>query len=372
MKVAILCLWSLFLACGSVRAQAQDLSFAPIDVSVSNPPIAFKADGRWNLVYELRITSFADIGDTTITRVDVLDSQRKTLYGLAGDDLKASTDPSVAIGLKLGPRTFTTVYMWITSSSLDDLPAGLRHRVTVKYSDPDSKDPEVASTETPVVPVDRKPVIVISPPLRGDGWMASNGPSPTSVHRRAILPLEGHAVISQRFAIDWAQVHPDGEWYRGDPLNNKSYRSYGQMAYAVADGAITEAKDGIPENTPGPTSRAVEMTLETMPGNHIIEQIGDGAYATYAHLQPGSLRVKVGDHVRPGQVLGLLGNSGNSTAPHLHFQICNANSMMACEGLPYAFNSFEVAGRWKPGDSISKHEMEIPTEGEVVNFVPTP
>jgi len=368
MKLAILCLWSLFLACGGARSQAQDLPFAAIDVSVSDPPIAFKADGRWNLVYELRIASFNDTGDTTITRVDVLDSNHKTLFGLSGDDLKASIDPTAAVGLKLGPRTFTTIYMWITASSLDDLPGQLRHRVTVK----DSDEPQEASTETPAVPIDRRAVITISPPLRGDGWMASNGPSPTSVHRRAILPLEGHATISQRFAIDWAQVYADGEWYRGDPPSNKSYRSYGQMVYAVADGTITEAKDGIPENTPGPTSRAVEMTLETMPGNHIIEQIGDGAYATYAHLQPGSLRVKVGDHVRPGQVLGLLGNSGNSTAPHLHFQICDANSMMNCEGLPYAFKSFEVEGRWKPGDLISKHEMEIPTEGEVVSFIPTP
>jgi hypothetical protein len=368
MKLATLCLWSLFLACGGARSQAQDLHFAPIDVSVSDPPIAFKADGRWNLAYELRIASFADTGDTTITRVEVLDANRKTLFGLSGDDLKASTDSTAAVGLKLGPRAFTTVYMWITASSLADLPRQLRHRVTVKSSD----DPQEASAETPAVTIDRRPVIVISPPLRGKGWMASNGPSPTSIHRRALLPLDGHAAIGQRFAIDWGQLYPDGEWYRGDPLSNKSYRSYGQMVYAVADGAITEAKDGIPENTPGPTSRAVEMTLETMPGNHLIEQIGDGLYAAYAHLQPGSLHVKVGDHVHRGQELGLLGNSGNSTAPHLHFQICDANSMLGCEGLPYAFKSFEVEGRWKPGDSISKHEMEIPTEGEVVNFVPTP
>jgi len=186
------------------------------------------------------------------------------------------------------------------------------------------------------------------------------------------LPLSGRAKISQRFAIDWAQVYPDGEWYRGDKLSNKSYRSYGQLVYAVADGVITEVKDGIPENTPGETSRAVEMTLETMAGNHIIERIGDAAYASYFHLQAGLLRVKLGDHVHRGQELGLLGNSGNSTAPHLHFQICDANSVMDCEGVPYALPSFEVEGHGKPGDVPAKHEMEIPTEGVVVKFVTAP
>jgi murein DD-endopeptidase MepM/ murein hydrolase activator NlpD len=103
-------------------------------------------------------------------------------------------------------------------------------------------------------------------------------------------------------------------------------------------------------------------------------EIGDGLFAFYAHMQPGSLRVKVGDKVRRGQVLGLLGNTGNSTEPHLHFQICNASSELGSEGLPYAFASFEVQG--KAGeDKLSlfprgpvKHDMEIPTEDEIVRF----
>ena len=106
----------------------------------------------------------------------------------------------------------------------------------------------------------------------------------------------------------------------------------------------------------------------------MIEDIGDGLYAFYAHMQPGSLRVKVGDRVRRGQVLGLLGNSGNSSEPHLHFQICDANSELGSEGIPYAFRSFEVQGKgwgWKSSESHEaavKHEMEIPTENEVVRF----
>jgi murein DD-endopeptidase MepM/ murein hydrolase activator NlpD len=142
---------------------------------------------------------------------------------------------------------------------------------------------------------------------------------------------------------------------------------------AVADGTVVATKDGIPENVPGPTSRAVPITLETVGGNHIILDLGNGRFAFYAHLQPGSLRVKNGDKVRRGQVLGLVGNSGNSTEPHLHFHISDANSPLASEGLPYAFSSFEVQGSgwgWKPtaASTTEKRQDEMPLELEVIRF----
>ena len=101
---------------------------------------------------------------------------------------------------------------------------------------------------------------------------------------------------------------------------------------------------GIPENVPLSPTHAVPMTLETAAGNHVILSLRNGHYAFYAHLQPGSIRVKPGDRVRRGQVLGLLGNSGNSNAPHLHFHISNGNSWVASEGVPFLFDSFEVLG----------------------------
>jgi hypothetical protein len=346
--------------------RAQSLDAVPIDVSVLNPPIVFKADGRWEMAYELRISSLADAGDTTISSIQLLDPNGKPLVDISGDALKGCLDPGAAVGAKLGPRTFTTVFMWVSASSLPELPPVLRHRVTVRVADEHGE----LSTDTPAIPVDRRPVVVISPPLRGGDWVAENGPSNSSIHRRAILPLNGRSYIGQRFAIDWAQTYADGSWYRGDLHRNQDYRSYGQPVYAVADGTITEVKDGIPENTPATSSRAVEITFETLAGNHVTERIGEGVYATFAHLQPGSVRVKLGARVHLGQMLGLLGNSGNSDAPHLHFQICDANSVLGCEGLPYAISSFDVAGRWKPDGSVTTHSFELPTEGEVVRFNP--
>jgi hypothetical protein len=100
----------------------------------------------------------------------------------------------------------------------------------------------------------------------------------------------------------------------------------------------------------------------------------------YAHLQPQSLKVKVGDKVKLGQTLGLVGNSGNSDLPHLHFHIVNAASPLAAEGVPYVFKSFVMQGALKSNAEIvrdgfkpdpqatSKRQMEIPIQNAIIIF----
>ncbi len=245
----------------------------------------------------------------------------------------------------------------------------IQHRLSFKVGEYPEELSVLAGTAT----VSKAP-IVISSPLRGSEWLAGNGPGNSSGHRRALIATSGGARIAQRFAIDFVQLFPDGKSFNGDQKDNKSYRCYGAEALAVADAVVVATKDGIPENVPGPTSRAVPITLETVGGNHVILDLGGGRFAFYAHLQPGSLRVKTGDKVRRGQVVGLVGNSGNSTEPHLHFHISDTNSPLGTEGVPYAFPSFEVQGKgwgWKPSSpaaATEKRQNEIPLENEVVRF----
>jgi peptidase M23-like protein len=351
----------------------------PLDIVVPIAPTAFKAGGKWHLVYELHVTNLGK-WDCLLTRIDVMNGDggaaAKPLANLSGTDLDkmiVRTSQEVAQNAKIAPGAFAIVYMWITSERLDDVPAKITHRIAAKIGD----YPEGLTLDGVPVTVDRKPVVVIAPPLAGSDWSAGNGPSNTSQHRRAFIPLNGHAWISQRFAIDWVEANADGKTFQGDSADNKNYRAYGAEIHAVADGVVTQTKDGIPQNIPNQPP-IVPITLETVGGNHVIMEIGDGLYAFYAHMQPGSVRVKVGDKVHRGQVLGLLGNSGNSSEPHLHFHICNRNSELACEGLPYAFASYEFEGKgdgWKPSDSHGapeKHEMEIPLEDEVVRFPAQP
>jgi len=350
----------------------------PLDIVIPMAPTAFKADGKWHVAYELHVSNLGKWA-CDLTRVDILDANggQKPLASFSGSELDGMVvhpGGDDAQKSKIGPAQFAVVYMWATFDNLEAVPASFRQRVTAKIGD----YPEGFSIDTSATPVDRKPVVVIDAPLTGDEWVAANGPSNTSGHRRALIPVNGRAYISQRYAIDWVELYPDGKTYQGDPADNKNYRAYGHEIHAVADGIVTETKDGLPQNTPGAKSLAIPITLETIGGNHVITDMGNGLYAFYAHMQPGTLRVKVGDKVHRGQVLGLLGNTGNSSEPHLHFDICNASSMLACQGFPYAFASFEVVGKgegWKSSDSHEaavKHEMEIPTEDEIVQFPAAP
>ncbi len=343
-----------------------------IDVRSKVAPAAFPAQGKTHIVYELHLTNM-DKDDCLLTRVEALGDGEKPFATYAGAELAALLarpgQPSTTDKLRIGAGLSAVISMWLTLEPGAATPAALWHRFSVKMGD----YPEELKVETALIPIGRKPV-EISPPLRGGEWLAANGPSNISGHRRSLIPIDGQASIAQRFAIDWVQLREDGRTFTGDPKDNKNYRCYGVEALAVTDAVVVAVKDGIPENVPGPTSRAVPITLETVGGNHVILDIGEGRYAFYAHLQPGSPRVKVGDKVRRGQVLGLVGNSGNSTEPHLHFHITDSNSPLGSEGLPYTLPSFEVQGKgfgWKPSNppaATEKRKNEIPLQNDVVRF----
>lgn len=99
----------------------------------------------------------------------------------------------------------------------------------------------------------------------------------------------------------------------------------------------------------------------------MILDLGQNRYAFYGHLVPGSVRVKVGDRVKPGDVVGKLGNSGNSTGPHLHFHISDHDLPLAAEGLPYAIDSWELMRA--PG-SWERRSNELPMLNARVRFPP--
>jgi murein DD-endopeptidase MepM/ murein hydrolase activator NlpD len=113
--------------------------------------------------------------------------------------------------------------------------------------------------------------------------------------------------------------------------------------------------------------RAVPITLETIAGNHIMLDLGGGRYALYAHLQPGSLRVKKGDRLQRGQALGLVGNSGNSTQPHLNFHVTDGPTPLGSEGLPYVIDAWDIkstSGAWEP------RRNQLPMQDARVRFTP--
>ncbi len=382
---------------------AQTLIPPSVEFSVPKPPTVAISDSGAVLSYELHVTNLTATA-MYLRRVEVLDAKsRGVVFTLADSALLPAfsrvapptcrpnqtgqrrdsagagraSPPSMPECLPASERTQIPagvrayVYLWIPVDAKHP-PATLSHRLTFRRTGADSGDVVLEGTTVSVA----TSLAVISAPFTGE-WAAFNGPSNSSGHRRLVLGLDGHTAIGQRFAIDFLQVDSTGSSYHGDPLKNESYYAYGTRLMAVADGVVAATKDSIPQNVPGASSRAVPITMTTVGGNYVAIDIGQGRYALYAHLQPGSLRVKVGDRVKRGQVIALLGNSGNSTEPHVHFQIADGPTFLSSEGIPYAMN-FDVVGNCgiavnngKPAIKCSRHapvavKGGIPIQNELI------
>lgn len=159
----------------------------------------------------------------------------------------------------------------------------------------------------------------------------------------ALNPINGKVWAAERFAIDYVQLGADRKLFSGDKAKVESYPYFGAEIHAVADGPVVAVLDGLPEQTPGTAPSG--LALDEYGGNHIVQDIGDGNYAFYAHLQPQSLKVKAGDQLSTGQVIAALGNSGNSDAPHLHFHVMDGPDPLASNGLPFVLKSFRLDSR---------------------------
>ena len=344
-----------------------------IQASVPTAPIVFHGDGGDLLCYEIYLTNMSKDA-WLLQSIEARASGGGSLLKLEGKDLQGvlrhpgrPTLKDEAL-LEMAPGERVIAYMWIKLAG--PAPEQLGHELTVKKRGDDNRVAMTGAT-TKV----SSGITTITSPLRGKNWLAGNGPSNTSPHRRTILVVDGTPHIAQRYAIDWVQIDEKGSTFKGDAKDNRNYYCYGSEAVAVADATVTEVKDGIPQNTPGSETMAVAISMETVAGNHVNLDLGGGVYAMYAHFQPGSIRVKVGDKVTRGQVLGLVGNSGNSSEPHLHFQLMNRSSPLASEGLPYGMD-FQLAGQTSGLDNPKverlatpkKIQGQIPLENEIVDF----
>jgi hypothetical protein len=361
-----------------VPALAAQASLPPfLELRVPKPPTVATGGGESFLAYELHVTNFAP-QTMTLTKVEVA-----TGRGDGRTVLRAVTDSGLARSLtrpgmnvppaeraKLAGGARTVVWLWVPVDR-NAPPGSVQHRVFVEQGTGDSaRTMQLDGSEVAVTP-EAAPV---GPPLRGGVWLTANGPAPETGHRRALIPVGGVPSIAQRFAIDFVILGDNDTTFTGDRLKNENYRAYGRDAIAVADGRVVATKDSIPENVPGITSRAVPITLETVGGNYVILDIGQGRYAFYAHLQPGSLRVKTGDRVKRGQVVGLVGNSGNSTEPHLHFHIADGTTPLQSEGLPYLLDAFQLVGRCRSFGSgcersaAQTRSRELPMGNMLIRF----
>jgi hypothetical protein len=329
-------------------AQAVD-RYTPLVQSVMSKPRWFRdSQGRFHVVYELSLTNGFPV-PVTVTSLSVRDvGRRRTIERLSGAGLTASmtllASPSEPTTTVPGSGT-GVVWFDLVVRRRRQLPRSIRHTLTVSVP-PGLPVPSRITDTGGFARVDRRPPVVLGPPLRGPGWVAV-GSCCDGPHRRSLQPVNGKLYLGQRFAIDWNGVDAQNRFVVGDPDVNTSWTYYGKPVIAVANARVVAAVDRFPDQVP---NHPKPVTLREADGNHVVLALGHGRFAFYAHLKPGSVRVRRGDRVRRGQVLARLGNSGSSTGPHLHFHVMNRPSPLASDGLPYVFDRFRLSGRIPPLD----------------------
>jgi murein DD-endopeptidase MepM/ murein hydrolase activator NlpD len=168
--------------------------------------------------------------------------------------------------------------------------------------------------------------------------------------------VNGRVWLAQRFAVDWEQLDANGRIYSGPREKLESYTIYGKSVLAVANAVVVSVTNGFREQTPGKYPSAI--SLDEADGNSVMLDLRDHRYALYAHLQPESIKVTRGQSVKLGQVIGLVGDTGNSLVPHLHFQVTDGPSSLASNGLPYEIDDFQVTGKSSGTEAFDEAEAK--------------
>ena len=228
------------------------------------------------------------------------------------------------------------------------MPSRLMHSIQLLGTSMPSRKPQtpVALSYT-IAPIDINAKLPhISPPLAGGGWVAVNGCcDEAGAHRPSGLGCNGRIYFAQRFAIDWMRLDKEGRLAEGDGSEVHEYADYGADVLAVADGTVVDTLGTLDDQKPGTLPDPSTINIQNVDGNHIVIDIGDGVYAFYAHLQKDSVLVSVGGRVKRGQVLAKLGNTGNTSGPHLHFHLMEEPSVLCSNGIPYTIDSFALDGQ---------------------------
>jgi hypothetical protein len=340
------------LLASTLCAFAKD-AFTPLIGSPLTPnTIAFsETDGKQHIVYELIFTNTRPT-PATITGIEVVGPApaSETLASYSGAELlkrlrTLANNPVDSAEIEFNGSRLLLVELAFDTRA--QVPSRLEHRVRVMAAGaPGPADPAVPLSYT-IAPVSvGSDPLELGAPVAGKGWVVVNGCcEPGGVHRSSGLPVNGQIYFAQRFAIDWVLLDAEGHLVKGDPADVHSYPCYGVDVLAVADGTVVDTLGNLDDQVPGELPDPKSINIDNVDGNHIVLDLGRGRYAFYAHLQKNSLHVAVGDHVHRGQVLAKLGNTGNTSGPHLHFHLMDGASVLGSGGLPYTIDHFYLAGK---------------------------
>ncbi len=341
-------------------APAAAVGATALAVQAAGPPrYVLGSDQRLHIDYDLVITNAFNV-EARLKSL-VVTARGRRILTLKGNALAAHTHQVIGVGVDATltvPASSTVVTLVdavLPRSAARDVPERLTNHIgyALPAGAPLRRVVGSYTVDAPSLRVGRLAPTVIAPPMRGSGWFDANGCcDPSAPHRSALLPANGTYVTFEMFAIDWIRI-VHGSHFDGAGTKLSDYNAFGARVYAAAPGTVTSIENKRPE-APLNQSTIGNPTVtkaDEFAGNNAIENIGRGMYAFYAHLQPGSVRVRLGQRVRSGQLIGLLGNSGNSTSPHLHFSIQDGPNPLTSNSLPFVFDHYTFEGTVGPGDT---------------------
>ncbi|MFA5867282.1 MAG: M23 family metallopeptidase [Actinomycetota bacterium] len=354
-----------------------------IGEAVVEPQPVKLSDGKYYLMYELKVTN-ATPSDYSIEKLTLEDplNKNKVVAEYGVDDIKdhfrlPKTDSPTNI-LKARETGLITFCLILDKNSV---PKAIDHVLRIKTGNPVNILPAETTERIARTKVDATAPVVIGPPLKGDNWFAGNV-SNNYGHRNAVFPLNGDWLIPERWAVDYLKLDNENRICEGDVNNLNNWPGYNQDLLAVSDGKVLKVVDEFDDLKIGET--LADLNLSNAGGNFVVIDIGGGYSAFYAHLIKGTATVKEGDKVKRGRVIGKLGNSGNSTGPHLHFHIIKGTDPIASQGVPYVVNKFNVTKQSATAELpeafftgaplemttnfTGAHTNEMPADNTVVNF----
>lgn len=346
-------------------APATTVAPAEPAVTMTNPvaPIPVRSTNGVNIAYELELRS---LGDSVPETIDVIDpATGKVIYTPPANVWKriwqpASNPPPTAEEQMNGTMKLATprISLWFKVSP-DAVPDKLVHRLLLNRS-ASGLPPATVSGGDVIVRKDLQPVVIGSP-VKGPGWVVMETTLPTTHHFLMPVTINGVTTVDQRYAQDWFYIDPvTGNAAQGNATLARNFFGYGRELLAVADGTVVVAREGVPENEI--IYHKIPFAFETGTGNTVIIDIGNGKYAGYCHIVPGSIPVKVGDRVKEGDVIGLMGNTGQSDIPHLHFEIVTGKpTLIGGEGYPFVFREYDQIAR-------PMNETEMQTTGSLPKY----
>ena len=365
-------------------AVAAEPQWTPLTASVAAAPQAVRAtDGHRHLAYEIDLHTLQLLSETAPVEVQSLDVRAqggRSLLKLNPSEFVMTSGVPAEVTNTLAPGLSGTVWLDVTLPGGQKTPRALVHRLRVRAEYPSGA--RTFTFDTARTRVIRRSPVKIAPPLRGGTYMNFNGCCELGPHRTGRVSVDGGLHLPQRFANDYLEIDEHGNGYTGDVARNENWFGYLDPVHAVADGVVVSTRNNMPENTPPIEPLIENFTPDTDRGNSVVMRLSNGRYVLYGHLHTGSVRVKPGQRVRAGQVLGRMGNTGASGAPHLHLDISDSPRALEGNGLPFVYDRFRNVGsvtnldEWMESGldarvsavSHEKRRGEYPLQATVLDF----